>query len=160
MLNTARSDLRFFAQKILQACLGVRPTGSCKPRRNFSFRPRCETSLNIIEKYWRPATGRYTSFAPRDNPRPVKKKNGHVAFFHWSWGSLWYQIFTLWLDIASGIRGGENLFFFFTWNQPVVPHYPEWWRSGWLSLPHLIPRAQVGSAHPRIRTQRQLALLE
>ena len=40
MSNKGRSDLRFYARKNLQACLGVRPTGSCKMRRNFSFRPR------------------------------------------------------------------------------------------------------------------------
>ena len=39
LLNTV-SDLRFFARKYLQTCLGVRPTGSCKMRRNLVICPR------------------------------------------------------------------------------------------------------------------------
>ena len=38
-VDTGRSDLRFFAGKILQTCLGVHLplTGSCKIRRSFVF---------------------------------------------------------------------------------------------------------------------------
>ena len=51
VLNTARSDLRFLARKIATTdmpwSLGVRPTRSCKTRRNFFFasagkKPECD----------------------------------------------------------------------------------------------------------------------
>ena len=68
MLNTGRSDLRFFARKMafLQACLGVRPTLSCKMRRNF-FSPPLGKSQNVIEKN-EGLSLVDTNFAPRDSP--------------------------------------------------------------------------------------------
>ena len=47
----------------------------------FFFSPALGKSLNIIEEI----EGLLlvdTSFAPKDNPRPVKK-NGHVSLVHW-----------------------------------------------------------------------------
>ena len=77
MLNTGRSDLRFFARKSLQTRLGVRPTGSCKMRRILFSSPQGKC-LNIVEK----TEGMSmvdASFAPRACPRSVKNKNGHVT---------------------------------------------------------------------------------
>ena len=75
MLNTGRSDLRFFARKFLPACLGVRPTQSCKMRPNLFLVPAGKTP----EYYGKKTEGLSlvdTRFAPfnRDSPRPVKKK--------------------------------------------------------------------------------------
>ena len=71
-------------------------------------------------KHWRPVMLVDKSFAPRDSPKPV------ICFWPYHplplvMGSLWYQIFTLSLDIASGIRG-EVFCFFFTWTRLYQVH--------------------------------------
>ena len=72
MLNTGRSDVRFFARKILQTCLGVPPTGSCEMRR-ILVSPPLGKILNTIEKN-EGLSLVDTSFAPRDSPRPLNKE--------------------------------------------------------------------------------------
>ena len=71
MLNIGRSDLRFFAQKNLQTCLGVPPTGSCKMRGIFFSSPLGK-NLNTIENI-QGLSSVDMSFAPRDSPRPFKR---------------------------------------------------------------------------------------
>ena len=51
MLDTGRSDLRFFSRKFLQTCLGVPPIGSCKIQRIFLFSPPLGKSLELLEAY-------------------------------------------------------------------------------------------------------------
>ena len=70
MLNTGRSDLRFFAQKCLQTCLEVRPSGSCK-RGAFFFPLPLGKCLNFFEKN-EGLSLVDTSFALGDSPRPSK----------------------------------------------------------------------------------------
>ena len=70
LLNIRRSDLRFFARKILQTCLGVPPTGSCKMRRKKNISPPINKGPTIIEKF-EGLSLIDTSFVPIDSPRPL-----------------------------------------------------------------------------------------
>ena len=137
-MNTSGSDLRFFARNLLQTCLGVRTSNRFMqnaaqffflPLRNaaqFFFLPPLGKSLNIIEEFDGLSLVD-TNFAPRDSPRPLKQNPGHVTLLPSSIGhggqhdTKPYQIFTLGLDIASGIRRGENPFCFFTFRISLQP---------------------------------------
>ena len=127
MLNTGRSDLRLFARKFLQTCPGVPPTGSCKNSVHFIV---ARAALKKPEYFLKKSKASHslvdTSFAPTDSPRPLKKQNSPCHPFPLVIGvSTLYPISTLSLDIASGIRGGEN-FGLSNVNQPVPIILPTW----------------------------------
>ena len=73
MLNIGRSDLRCFARKNLQTCLGVYLQPVRAKCGAASFSPPVGKNLNILKKI-ESLSLVDTSFAPRGSPRPLKKK--------------------------------------------------------------------------------------
>ena len=124
MFNTGRSGSRVFRQKKLQTCLRVRSTGSCKINVVFLFSaPPLRKILNTAEKVEELSLVD-RGFAPGDSPRPVKTKMAMPPYPNDHGGHFRYQIFTLWLDIASGsIRGGHNLVFIFVLEPACTESY-------------------------------------
>ena len=113
MLNKGRSDLRFCARKNSTNMLWNTSNLLVQTKCGDFFFVSAWKKPEYYWKTWRPVIGRY-EFDSSRHADAVKKKRSHVTLFHWSWRSVWHQLFTPWLDIASGIRGGEN-FGLLTW---------------------------------------------
>ena len=116
----------FFGTNFYRRALDTLQSGRAKCGAICFLRPR----LNKVWKSLKTIEGLSlvdTSFAPKDSPRPFNIKMAMLPcypvtllHFHWSWGSVWFQICSRWRDIAGGIRRGDNLFPAFHLNQPVV----------------------------------------
>ena len=89
MLNTGRSDLRFFARKNSTDMPWSTSSRFVQNAAQFFSSPPLGKSLNTTEEYEGLSLVN-TSFAPRDSPRPRKKKSPchPLTLFHWSWGSV------------------------------------------------------------------------
>ncbi len=73
------------------------------------FSPPLGKSLNFVENVEGLSSVHTTSVAPRDSPRPLNQPSGNFTLLHWSRELVRYQISTLGLDIAIGIRRGDTL---------------------------------------------------